>query len=395
MSRLPEILISGEIARLIPVIADSRKEQRVTSVFLATLSAVPSFAQSLFATIGQRMGRRSVIDTYTETVLRGDEKGRDRPDGLVIITSGSKTWLALIEAKIGHAGLNSEQVQRYLQLARDNGVDAVITISNQFVARPDHNPVNVPKTLTRRASLHHWSWAFVLTEAILQQQRGIVTDPEQAFVLREFIRFLSHESVGVIGFDQMPAEWRSLNALVKSGGSIRRRAPEVEEVVGAWHQETRDLALRMSRHLASSCDLRLPRSHVRDQMQRMKDDCTTLAAKDTLAAEYIIPNAAAPLGVTVDLKAQTIRVGMEVEAPQDRQRAVPRVNWLLRQLRNVEVDGLFMGIISNSARMVAYRRRFGSTYRTRAGRVSDRAKSSGVVASGNSSGSSFSAFVGW
>ncbi len=345
MSRLPEILISGEIARLIPVIADSRKEQRVTSVFLATLSAVPSFAQSLFATIGQRMGRRSVIDTYTETVLRGDEKGRDRPDGLVIITSGSKTWLALIEAKIGHAGLNSEQVQRYLQLARDNGVDAVITISNQFVARPDHNPVNVPKTLTRRASLHHWSWAFVLTEAILQQQRGIVTDPEQAFVLREFIRFLSHESVGVIGFDQMPAEWRSLNALVKSGGSIRRRAPEVEEVVGAWHQETRDRALRMSRHLASSCDLRLPRSHVRDQMQRMKDDCTTLAAKDTLAAEYIIPNAAAPLGVTVDLKAQTIRVGMEVEAPQDRQRAVPRVNWLLRQLRNVEVDGLFIRMI--------------------------------------------------
>ena len=80
-------------------------------------------------------------------------------------------------------------------------------------------------------------------------------------------------------------------------------------------------------------------------MQRMKDDCTTLAAKDTLAAEYIIPNAAAPLGVTVDLKAQTIRVGMEVEAPQDRQRAVPRVNWLLRQLRNVEVDGLFIRMI--------------------------------------------------
>ena len=60
MSRLPEILISGEIARLIPVIADSRKEQRVTSVFLATLSAVPSFAQSFIcddrATDGVTLG---------------------------------------------------------------------------------------------------------------------------------------------------------------------------------------------------------------------------------------------------------------------------------------------------------------------------------------------------
>ena len=324
MTLLPEILVSGEMARLIPVIADSRREQRVTSVFLATLSAVPSFAQTLLTPLGQRLGQRSVVNTFTEVVFKGDEKVKDRPDGLLQISSGRNTWSALIEAKIGNVELDPEQVQRYMQLARGRELDAVITISNQFVARPDHNPINVPKSLTRYVSLYHWSWKFILTEAILQQTQELVTDPEQAFILREFIRFLSNDSIGVSGFDQMPAEWRELNALMKSGASLRRTSSEIEAVVNAWHQETRDLALRMSRHLATNCELKLPKAHAKDPTQRLKDDCAEIAVKEKMSAEYTIPNAASVLKVDVDLKAQTIRVAMHVDAPGDRKKALPR-----------------------------------------------------------------------
>lgn len=345
MSSNPEILISGEIARLIPVIADSRKEQRVASVFLATISAVPSFSQALMSTLGQRLGQRSVIDTFTEVVLKVDKEAKDRPDGLLQVSTGTKNWSALIEAKIGNSDLEPEQVQRYLQLARDANLDAVITISNQFAARPDHSPVNVPKALTKRIPLYHWSWKFILTEAMLQQSQGLVTDPEQAFILREFVRFLSHESVGVSGFNQMPSEWRDLNTQLKSGGSLRRNSPEVESVVNAWHQETRDLALLMSRHLATGCELKLSRAHAKDADRRMKDDCGEVALKETLSAEFAIPNAASGISLDVDLKAQTIRVGMQIDAPQDRQRAASRVNWLLRQLKQVQGDKIFVRVI--------------------------------------------------
>jgi len=71
MTTLPEFLESGEIARLIPVIADSRREQRVASVFLATLSAVPDFAHPLLTGVGARLGKRSSIDTFTEVVFKG------------------------------------------------------------------------------------------------------------------------------------------------------------------------------------------------------------------------------------------------------------------------------------------------------------------------------------
>ncbi len=246
MTSLPEFLESGEIARLIPVIADSRREQRVASVFLATLSAVPDFAQPLLSSVGVRLGKRSVIDTFTEVVIKDQNDAKDRPDGLIIVTTGKKTWKALVEAKIGSTSLDDDQVQRYLQLARSSGTDAVITLSNQFVARPVHTPVNAPKNLTRRVDLFHWSWKMILTEAILLQTRDAIDDPDQAFILREFVRFLSHSSVGVSGFDRMPPQWREAVTLVKSGGAIAKTSAEAEAVVTAWHQETRDLALRMS-----------------------------------------------------------------------------------------------------------------------------------------------------
>lgn len=345
MNSTPDFLDSGEIARLIPVIADSRREQRVASVFLATLSAVPDFAQPLLSAIGVRLGKRSVVDTYTEVVFKGQKDSKDRPDGLIIVSAGSKSWQALVEAKIGSSQLDEGQVHRYLQLARQCGIDAVVTISNQFVARPIHSPVKVPKSLTRKVQLIHWSWKTVVTEAILLQAREAVRDPDQAFILREFVRFISHNSVGVSGFDRMPTQWKECVTLAKSGGVIGKASQEAEALVSAWHQETRDLALRMSQHLASDVGVKLSRAHAADADLRLKDDCAKLAEQKKLEVEYEIPNAASLLSVTVDLVGQTIRVGMEVDAPQDRQRGSARVNWLLRQLKSANDDQLFVRLI--------------------------------------------------
>lgn len=345
MVELPDYLASGEFARLIPVIADTRKEQRATSVFLATLSAVPDFAQTLFATAGQRLGKRSVIDTFTEVVFKDStDSARDRPDGLVRVTTGKRSWSALLEAKIGSATLDAQQVEKYLQLARDNSIDAVITISNQFAPRPEHGPVEVSKALTRKVSVFHWSWSSILTEAILLQTKNVISDPEQAFILREFVRFLSHDSIGVTGFDRMPSEWKTVIGQVKSGASLKRSSPEIESIVSAWQQESRDLSLRMSRHLAVTVEQKLNRAHVASAEARFRDNCTQLASECELEAEYQIPNAASALRVLVGLKTQTIRVGMEINAPLDRRTASARLNWLIRQLKDAGDKGILVRI---------------------------------------------------
>jgi hypothetical protein len=310
------------------------------------LAAVPEFARPLLATVGVSLGKRSLVDTFTEVVLAADKKApKDRPDGLIVVTTGARRWSALIEAKIGKAALDEDQVQRYLQAAREKGIDAVITLSNAFAARADHAPVAASKVLLRRVGLYHWSWKSVLTEAFLLQANRAVSDPDQAFILREFVRFLSHDSIGVTGFDAMPTAWRDAIVSVKSGGCLRKTGPETEALVGAWHQETRDLALRMSQHLGISVEVKLPRAHGKSAEERLKADCGKLAGQNLLAVDYVIPNAASDLRVTVDLKAQTIHAGMEVAAPQDRQTALARVNWLLRRLKGAADENVFVKIL--------------------------------------------------
>jgi hypothetical protein len=57
----PEMLKQGERARLFPVLADTSREGRITSIFLAILPFVPALAEQVFASIGQRIGKRARI----------------------------------------------------------------------------------------------------------------------------------------------------------------------------------------------------------------------------------------------------------------------------------------------------------------------------------------------
>lgn len=138
---LPEFLATGEQARLIPVGSEGKKEGRATSVLLANLSAVYEFAQVMFGGIGVRIGSRANIEVFTEIVFKdkSDDK-KLRPDGLIIINTGRSQWKALVEAKIGNAQLDEQQIKDYLALAKKYKIDAVITLSNQYSALPTHQP---------------------------------------------------------------------------------------------------------------------------------------------------------------------------------------------------------------------------------------------------------------
>ena len=205
MGQLPNFLQSGEAARLFPVLADTSKEGRTLSIFLACLENVSEFGRSMLGSLGLRLGSRARIDTFTEVVFKKTVAGaKHRPDGLIIVNTGKSTWTALVEAKVGTAELTNAQIEAYLAIAKLNGIDAVITVSNQFTPLPTHHPLNVSATLTRKVALFHWSWGYVITQAQLLRELGEVEDREQLILLAELQRFLLHPSSGVKEFDQMP-----------------------------------------------------------------------------------------------------------------------------------------------------------------------------------------------
>ena len=143
---------------------------------------------------------------------------------------------------------------------------------------------------------------------------------------QEFIRFLSHESTGAKSFTSMPSEWPEIAAKIHAGGAVKQSAEEVKDVVGAWHQELRDLSLILTRQLKTEVKVRIQRKHVADPLLRLKDDVATLCRENRLEACFQIPAAAAPLDLVADVKARSITTSMRLRAPEDRKSTKARLD---------------------------------------------------------------------
>ncbi|MDF0603914.1 hypothetical protein P1J78_24685 [Psychromarinibacter sp. C21-152] len=343
---LPEYLIQGEAARLFPVLSTTSKEGRTTSILLACLSRIEEFGALLLSSVGQRVGKRASITAFTEVCFKNQSSSiKERPDGLIVLRVGSREWRALVEAKVGNAELKPDQIERYRILAKDNGIDCVITVSNQFATKPGSHPVEEVRRSRSKVPVYHWSWMHVLTEADLLLSQESVGDTDQRFLLNELRRFLSHESAGVRGFDRMPSSWTELNRLVSSGGVIGTKSVEAQEVIQAWHQETRDLSLILSRMTGTAVMEKLPKKHRNDPAQRMKDEYTLLRERTQLVSCLDVPDAAAPIDVVADITRRCIDVGMTLKAPADRKSSKARVNWLLRQIKVEKADDLYVRLM--------------------------------------------------
>ena len=151
---VPEIedqLAAGELARLIPTVADSKKEERATSTLLSTFMVVPMYAREVLGEVGAPIGKRSSIKCYTEVAFKtpGREK-KPRPDGLVKVTTGKKSWTALVEAKIGNSELSKEQIETYIDLAKQYGV----SIDNFFEKSNIEKSMKVLDILISKAAKH-------------------------------------------------------------------------------------------------------------------------------------------------------------------------------------------------------------------------------------------------
>lgn len=341
---LPEYLKQGEVSRLFPVLSTTSKEGRTTAILLSCLTRIDEFGAGLLNSVGQRVGKRAKVTTYTEVVFKKQNvKIKDkRPDGLIVVKVGNREWRALIEAKIGNSELEFEQIEHYRTLAKENSIDCVITISNQFASKPNHHPVESVRKSRSRIPVFHWSWMHILTVAGLLISQKQISDPDQLFLLNELRRFLSHESAGVRGFDRMPREWADINKLVSTGGAIPSRSTDAAVVLDAWHQETRDLSLVLSRLLERNVSEKLPRKHLIDGAKRQKDDCEQLRNSFQLKSILDVPDAAAPLEVVADMRRRSIEVSMSLRAPEDKRTTKARLNWVLRQIKNMDNDDLYV-----------------------------------------------------
>ncbi len=317
-------------ARLIPtsgINGADEQERRATSALLAVMTAVKEFGRSLTQPLGAPAGR---LETYIEVpFVLGDRKLF--PDGLIRVARGGRVWTALVEVKTGANDLGAEQLEAYLEIAREQGFEAVITISNEIPAIVGQHPTKINKRLLKKVELHHWSWSQVLAAAVVQKEHRGVADPDQAWILGELIRYLEHPRSGALEFDDMGSSWVPIREAL-AAGTLRPADKGAAEVVGRFDALLRYASLGLGRQLGIEVTPVLSRRDLADPEQRVQSMVGTLADQGVLEGVIRIPDTVGPLTVTADLRASRITCHVDLDAPREG-RPTTRVNWLVRQLR--------------------------------------------------------------
>lgn len=321
-------------ARLIPVSgigSATEAEQRATSAFLAVLTVVRDLSLDLFAPLGASRAQRATVEAFTEVGYALDGE-KIRPDGLVRITYGNSTWQALVEVKTGDNTLQAKQINDYWEVARQNGIDHVVTISNEIAPNDYAHPTPGLKVrVNSRVGVTHFSWTALLATAVkIKQHRG-VSDPEQGWILGELIRYLEHPASGAFAFDDMGPFWVGVRDAAKMGG-LNRKLEGIEDVCSRWDQLLRFVALRLGSEIGEDVTHVLAREH-RDAKARLTHLMESLVSRGLLDGALRIPNTAGDLHVSADLRGQNLAAALEVGAPQDKG-ARGRISWLVNQLKD-------------------------------------------------------------
>ena len=156
-------------ARLIPVVGikgDREAEQRATSALLAVLFHRPRPLHELLTLRWEPLpAGKATVDTYTEVTL--DSHGKSvRPDGVIRVTYGKRSFTALVEVKTGDNRLDKNQINEYWQSARQAGYDHIITISNEIAPSGAHPVDGLQVQKNSPVQVSHLSWIRILATAL-------------------------------------------------------------------------------------------------------------------------------------------------------------------------------------------------------------------------------------
>jgi hypothetical protein len=232
--------------------------------------------------------------------------------------------------KTGRNDLQADQIEAYLDLAREQQFDVLLTISNELVTAPGEHPTAVDRKKLKKVSLQHLSWSQIHTEAVVERVNRSVADPDQAWILAELIRYLEHPRSGAVDFDDMGASWVTVRNSV-ANRTLRPSDKGAAEVVARFGQLISFAGMRLSRTLGVDVRPALSRSEMKDVGAHTQTGVLRLVETGILHGALRVPNAAAPIEITADLRSGLITCSVVVGAP-GQGRNVTRVNWLVRQL---------------------------------------------------------------
>ena len=358
-----EDFLSEKRARLFPSgTAKSTKEGNLTSIFLSALAAIKPFRESLLSLLNTRAkkvsNKTAQLHVFTEIDSHdpdGKKSDKGRPDGLIVLTTGKAQtieWAAFVEVKV-NSDLESGQIQRYLEIAKLHEVD-LITISDQIVSTPFQTPIT-EKLNHRNVNLYHWSWIYIRTKAqqVVESAKQIGCekshDPEQIYIIEEFIRYLDDPKINVGHFANMGKDWSvSVRELRQLPNGAKVDTNILDSIATSWMHEEQDLCYHIYLKTRLKAYLLLTKAEKRTMEERKSKISATLAKKKCVDFNLSVPFSTSvedsfetsprkKVQATVCFLSSSVRLLTEIEINKN-QKAVGQTSTFISQLDDAGME---------------------------------------------------------
>lgn len=313
--------------------SEREAELRATAALLATIRAVSEFGRNIVAMAG---GPKGKIRCYTEVCFKdqtGAKPREDRLDGILQATYGKKSWRAILEVKVGNNLLDQEQFDRYHTLAKHEGMNAFITISNQPAMANGLPPGVKPKLKAVRVK--HLSWERLLSEAQHLSRQKAIADPDQQWILEEWIRYLTDSNSRIIEQPHMGQHWIEVLRYAREA-NLGACKSQLQDVVEHWDAFLKKTALRLHAKLGADVVVKTSKAEHKDPAVWAKNLLDTAISDGRLRGTFRVPDAAGDLSVVVLLAPRCVQYSIKIKAPTEG-KAKRRIRWLLKQLQSHEV----------------------------------------------------------
>ena len=321
------------VAHLIPISSASgieAQERRLASALVAVMAAVPEFGNALLKPLGAPSGK---FETFIEVPFKLEGKAV-RPDGVIVVTRAREVVECVAGGEDRGAPPRTGPDQR-VPGPRPRTRFPGCALGFEPIGHLVHG---VPDRDRPAQGSAHQAALLVLdrspddlvTQATVQKEYRGISDPDQAYILGELIRYLADPRSGAVAFDGMGSGWTAVRDGARER-TLRKSDAAVIATVARWDDLVRYLALSLTTELGREVKHVLPASE-RTPNARRQALTESLVSSGRLYGDLQTPNVAGSLSISADLRSRQVIASTSIDAPKEGS-SKSRVSWMLRQLQ--------------------------------------------------------------
>ncbi len=325
------------------------KERQAASLFLSALMSVEAFRVTLFEGIGLNVGEDSKLSCLSnfsflteETSTHQPKRTTHRPDGLLYLQTTKFMWSALMVTRTSGIELETDALAYCVEIAKQNHVNAILTVGDTFTARPSILPVEIEKTTVEDLEIYHLPWGriYTATKQVLLTDTNMSAD--ERVILGDFVNYMEDKTRCLDANSRLQPETSSIARLVTSGASIDPASKDVLNVVASWHENLKFLSFNLREQF--NCDVSVNGTDIliAPSREQLNQDAVNFAHSNQLFGSFIIADGAATISLKIDLLRRTANFSMLVSPVAENNKSASQLNSILKKLKNSATVDLYI-----------------------------------------------------